>query len=29
MDIGFAFWNDVEIRLVKPVEEVVKRVTGE
>jgi len=29
MDIGFAFWNDVEIRLVKAVEEVVKRVTEE
>jgi len=28
-DIGFAFWNEMEIRLVKTVEEVVKRVTGE
>ena len=29
MDIGFAFWNDIGIRLVKPVDEVVKKVTGE
>lgn len=28
-DVGLAFWNDIEIRLVKPVEEVMKRVTGE
>ena len=27
-EIGFAFWNDVEIRQVKTVEEVVKRVTA-
>jgi len=26
-EIGFAFWNDIEIRQVKTVEEVVKRVT--
>jgi len=29
MDIGLAFWNDIEIRLVKPVDEVIKKVTGE
>jgi len=28
-DIGFAFWNDVEIRLVRTVDEVIKKVTGE
>ena len=29
MEIGFAFWNNVEIRQVRPVEDVVKKVTGE
>jgi len=29
IDIGLAFWNDIEIRLVKPVSEVMKKVTGE
>jgi len=29
MEIGFAFWNNVEIRQVKLVEDVVKKVTGE
>jgi hypothetical protein len=28
-DIGFAFWNTVEIRQVKAVEDVIKKVTGE
>jgi len=28
-EIGFAFWNTVEIRQVKLVEDVVKKVTGE
>jgi len=28
MDIGLAFWNDIEIRLVKPVSEAIKKVTG-
>ena len=28
-EIGFAFWNSVEIRQVKPVEDVIKKVTGE
>jgi len=28
-EIGFAFWNDLEIRLVKSVEEVIKKVTEE
>ena len=28
MDIGFAFWNNVEIRRVKPVEDVVRSVEG-
>ena len=28
-EIGFAFWNSVEIRQVKPVEDVKKKVTGE
>jgi len=29
MDTGLAFWNDIEIRLVKPVSEMVKKVAGE
>jgi hypothetical protein len=28
-EIGFAFWNSVEIRQVKLVEDVIKKVTGE
>jgi len=28
-EIGFAFWNTIEIRQVKTVEEVVKKVVGE
>ena len=28
-EIGFAFWNSVEIRQVKPVEDVIKKETGE
>ena len=28
-EIGFAFWNSVEIRQVKPVEDVKKKVPGE
>ena len=29
IEIGFAFWNNVEIRQVRPVEEVVKKVIGQ
>jgi hypothetical protein len=29
MDTGLAFWNDIEIRLVKPIPEMIKKVTGE
>jgi len=29
IEVGFAFWNNVEIRQVKLVEDVVKKVTGE
>jgi hypothetical protein len=29
IDTGLAFWNDIEIRLVKPVSEVIKKVTEE
>lgn len=29
IEIGFAFWNDIEIRQVKPVEDVIKKVIGE
>jgi hypothetical protein len=28
MDIGFAFWNNVEIWQVRPVEDVIRKVTG-
>ncbi len=28
IEIGFAFWNDIEIRQVKPVEDVIKKVVG-
>ena len=28
-ETGFAFWNTVEIRQVKPVEDVIKNLTGE
>ena len=27
-DIGFAFWNTIEIRQVKPVEDIIKAVIG-
>lgn len=29
LEIGFAFWNNVEIRQARPVEDVVKKVVGE
>lgn len=29
IDIGFAFWNNVEIWQVRPVEDVVKKVVGQ
>jgi len=29
LEIGFAFWNDIEIRQVRLVEDVVKKVVGE
>ena len=28
-EIGFAFWNNIDIRQVRPVEDVVKKVLGE
>jgi len=28
-EIGFAFWNNIEIRQARPVEDVVKKVVGE
>lgn len=29
IEIGFAFWNTIEIRQVKLVEDVIKKITGE
>jgi len=29
MEIGFGFWNSIEIKLVRAVEDVVKKVVGE